>query len=146
MIHLYNFILLCDLLQVALVTRMKYLLSQHPDPSQNHLDRGKYFCLIKSGPMLEMATIPIQESLQLPKVAYIKYRVLSCQCMGSTYMSICSRTINKLYLFILAQGLLQGQSTLCLNYRREKLFVWSIIILPRPYTVIAVIIVYFLVF
>ena len=37
----YNII--CDLLQVAqaMVTRMKYLLSQHPDPSQNHLDQGR---------------------------------------------------------------------------------------------------------
>ena len=132
--------------QIAPATRVKYLLSQHPDPSQNHLDQERSFCLITSGQMLEMVITPIQESLQLPKVAYIKYRVLSCHRLGSSYMSICSRTINKLYLFMLAQGMLQGQSTLCLNYRKEKLFLWSIIIIPRPYTVIAVFTVYFQVF
>ena len=140
--------IICDLLQVARVTRKKFLLSQHPDPSHNHLDRGKYFCSIKSGLTLEMATIPIQESLQPLKVAYIKYQVLSCQYLGSTYMSICSRTISKQYpLMLVADNRnIQGQSTLCWNYRRVILFIWSIEILQRRCTVIVVVIVYFQVF
>jgi hypothetical protein len=33
--------IICDLLQIAWDTGKKYLLSQHPDPSQKHLDDGK---------------------------------------------------------------------------------------------------------
>ena len=143
---LYFLQIICDLLQVAWVTRKKFLLSQHPDPSHNHLDRGKYFCSIKSGLTLEMATIPIQESLQLLKVAYIKYRVLSCQQLGRHYMPFCSRTISKQYPLMLVQDTIQGQSTLCWNYRRVILFIWSIKILQRRCTAVIVFIVYFQVF